>query len=82
MPVSEATLSASPLCPQLHSGIGWPSSSRSCTGIGTCPSSPAMPAAPPMTRPASTTPPPSPVPTMAATDDRLAATGPKWRWWA
>ena len=46
MPVSEATLSASPPKPQLHIGIGWPSSSRPCIGMWTWPSSPAIPAAP------------------------------------
>ena len=43
MPVSEATLSASPSKPQLHCGIGWPSASRPCMGMWTWPSSPANP---------------------------------------
>jgi len=41
-----------------------------------------MPEAPLMTWPPSTTPPPRPVPTMAETDERYVATGPKKRWWA
>ena len=82
IPVSEARLSTSPSKPQLHTGTGWPSSSTPCSGICTWPSSPAMPAAPRTTRPLSTTPPPSPVPTIADTDDFAAASVPKWRWCA
>ena len=73
MPVSEAMLSTSPSKPQLHCGTGWPSSSTPCSGICTWPSSPAMPAAPLTTLPLSTTPPPRPVPTIAATDERWSA---------
>ncbi len=46
MPVSEATLSTSPAFPQLHIGVGWSGSSSPSIGICTCPSSPAIPAAP------------------------------------
>jgi hypothetical protein len=45
-------------------------------GMWTWPSSPAIPAAPLMIRPPSTTPPPSPVPTMAETEECLAASAP------
>ena len=69
MPVSEATLSASPSKPQLQRGSGCPSSSRPCMGTWTWPSSPAMPAAPLTMRPAAMTPPPRPVPTIAETDE-------------
>ena len=82
MPDNEATLSASPLNPQLQRGKGWPSSSSPCIGMCTCPSSPAIPAAPLMIRPLSITPPPRPVPTIAETDERSPAIGPKWQWWA
>jgi hypothetical protein len=41
------------------------------------PNSPAIPAAPLITRPFSTTPPPRPVPTIAATDDVPAPAAPK-----
>ncbi len=47
-----------------------------------CPNSPAIPAAPRTTRPLSITPPPSPVPTISATEDRCGASGPKWTVWA
>ena len=51
-------------------------------GIWTWPSSPAMPAAPLTIRPLSTTPPPSPVPTMAETEEWPAASAPKRTLWA
>ena len=76
IPVSEAMLSASPTKPQLHTGSGWPSASRPCMGIWTWPNSPAIPAAPRTIRPLSTTPPPSPVPTMAETEEWPAALAP------
>ena len=76
MPVSEATLSASPDWPQLHAGIGWPSPRRPSSGIGTCPSSPAIPAAPLITCPVWMIPPPRPVPTIAATELRRLDSGP------
>ena len=41
-----------------------------------------MPAAPLTTRPASITPPPSPVPTMAEIEEWPAASSPKRTWWA
>ena len=62
-------LSTSPGLPQLQVGIGWSSASRPSVKIWTCPSSPAMPAAPRTTWPASITPPPRPVPTMAETEE-------------
>ena len=77
MPVSEATLSASPSKPQLQRGSGWPGSSRPSIGTWTWPSSPAMPAAPLTTWPFSMTPPPRPVPTIAEIDERCGASGPK-----
>ena len=77
MPVSEATLSASPEKPQLHFGSGWPWPSRPSIGTWTWPSSPAKPAAPLTTWPFSTTPPPRPVPTIAEIDDRCGAVAPK-----
>ncbi len=49
--------------------------------IGMCPSSPAIPAAPRTTVPCSTTPPPSPVPTIAETDDNPPRS-PKKTWCA
>ena len=76
MPVSEATLSASPDWPQLHAGIGWPSSSSPSSGMGTWPSSPAIPAAPLTTCPVSMIPPPRPVPTIAATELRCPDSAP------
>jgi hypothetical protein len=76
IPVSEATLSASPTNPQLQTGTGWPSASRPCMGIWTWPSSPAMPAAPLITRPLSTTPPPRPVPTIAEMEEWPPALSP------
>ena len=82
IPVSEATDSASANSPQLHDGLGWPSSSRPSIGIGMCPSSPAIPAAPLTTRPSWTTPPPSPVPTIADTELRRPDSGPCRTWWA
>ena len=78
MPVREATLSPSPGSPQLHNGTGCPSASSPSIGIRMCPNSPAIPEAPRTTRPLSITPPPSPVPTIRATDERRAASGPKW----
>lgn len=57
MPVSDATLSASPRKPQLHRGIGWSSASSPDMGMCTWPSSPAIPDAPLTTCPASMTPP-------------------------
>src|SRR5579859_626418 len=41
-----------------------------------------MPAAPLTTRPSWITPPPSPVPTIAETDERACASAPKYAWWA
>ena len=82
MPVSEATLSTSPALPQAQVGIGWSSARIPSSAIRTCPSSPACPDAPRTTRPASITPPPSPVPTMAAIDDAVPARSPKCTWWA
>ena len=76
MPVSDATLSASPDSPQLQAGTGWPSASRPSSGMGTWPSSPAMPAAPLTTCPPTTIPPPSPVPTIAATELRSPDSAP------
>ena len=81
IPVSEATLSASPYRPQLQDGTGCPSASSPSSGICTWPSSPAMPAAPLTTWPASTRPPPSPVPTMAATEECSAAAAAPNRAW-
>ena len=50
-------------------------------GMCTWPSSPAIPDAPRTTSPDSITPPPSPVPTIAETDDRRSASTPKcWPW--
>ena len=43
---------------------------------------PAIPAAPFTIRPPSTTPPPSPVPTIAETDECRDASAPKQAWWA
>ena len=77
MPVSDATLSPSAASPQLHTGVGCPGASSPSIGICMCPNSPAIPAAPRTTRPLSTTPPPSPVPTISATEERRAASGPK-----
>ena len=77
MPVSEATLSASPSKPQLQCGRGCPGSRRPCIGMCTWPSSPAKPAAPLMTCPFSMTPPPRPVPMIAEIDARCGASGPK-----
>ncbi len=77
MPVSEATLSASPSNPQLQCGRGCPGSRRPCIGMCTWPSSPAKPAAPLTTCPFSMTPPPSPVPMIAEIDPRCDARGPK-----
>ena len=57
MPVSDATLSASPSKPQLQCGRGCPGSRRPCIGTCTWPSSPAKPAAPLTTCPFSMTPP-------------------------
>ena len=82
MPLNDATLSKSAANPQLHRGTGWPGTSRPSIGIWTWPSSPAIPAAPRTTRPASMTPPPSPVPTIADTDERRDASSPKCRSWA
>ena len=82
MPVSDATLSTSPEFPQLQSGSGWPSASSPVIGIGMWPSSPAIPAAPRTTFPDSTTPPPSPVPTIADTDEVSCARSPNCRWCA
>lgn len=82
IPVSEAMLSASPTKPQAQVGSGWPGASSPVSGMCTCPNSPAIPAAPVTTRPFSTTPPPSPVPTIADTEDRTIASAPKWTWWA
>ena len=82
MPLNDATLSKSAANPQLHRGTGWPATSRPSIGIWTWPSSPAIPAAPRTTRPASMTPPPSPVPTIADTDERRDASSPKCRSWA
>ena len=75
MPLSEATDSRSPARPQLHCGRGWSGSSSPSIGIGTWPNSPAIPDAPRTIWPRSTTPPPRPVPTMAATDERCWRVG-------
>src|SRR6266545_853758 len=82
MPVSDATLSASAWNPQLHSGTGCPSASRPSIRMCTWPSSPAIPATPCTTRPASMIPPPRPVPTIAETDEWACAAVPKCAWWA
>ena len=77
MPDSDATLSASPLKPQLQRGSGWSSEQQAVhrnvhmpqlTGHASC----ALLDDP---RPDSITPPPRPVPTIAATDERLARNG-------
>ena len=82
IPVSEATLSASPHWPQLQAGIGWPGPSRPSIGMGTWPSSPAIPAAPLITWPASISPPPSPVPTIADSELCRPDSAPNRTWWA
>ena len=83
MPVSEAMLSTSPSKPQLHTRHRLVVLEHArAAGSARGPARRPCPAAPLITRPSSTTPPPRPVPTIAATDERVAASAPKCRWWA
>ena len=70
IPVGEATLSASPINPQLQVGTAWSPSRSPSIGTYTCPSSPAVPVAPLMMRPWCTSPPPNPLPTITETEER------------
>ena len=78
MPVSEATLSASPSKPQLQCGTGWPSAEQAVHRDVDVAELAGHAGRAADTWPASITPPPRPVPTMAETDERRAASaGPK-----
>jgi len=75
MPVSDATLSTSPTKAAVTSRDWLPFARSPCIGMWTWPSSPAIPAAPRMMRPASISPPPRPVPTIAETEEPVPPPG-------